>query len=314
MTSQAYDLIGDIHGHADELINLLEHLDYKCTSTGYQHPQRKVIFLGDFIDRGEHLRQHGKLLEVVMTMVEHGHALSVMGNHEFNALAFHTRHKGEPLRLHTSKNINQHQAFLNEFEDQPELKRRVLDFFLSLPLWLELDGLRVIHACWDNQHIDWLTTNADQQRLTPELLVEACTEGTAAYRAIETLLKGVEVELPDGVQFNDKDGHLRTAVRVQWWDSQATKLGQVALPFGVAIGDAANLAIPDHVPSYHPDQPPCFIGHYWLHGDPAPLAPNVACLDYSIAKNGKLVAYRWSGEQILCADNFSYANKGRLNQ
>lgn len=314
MTSQAYDLIGDIHGHADELIKLLEHLGYKCTSTGYQHPQRKVIFLGDFIDRGEHLRQHQKLLGIVMTMVERGHALAVMGNHEFNALAFHTQHKGEPLRPHTSKNIHQHQAFLNEFEDQPELKRRVLDFFFRLPLWLELDGLRVIHACWDNQHIEWLTTNADQQRLTPELLVEASIEGTDAFHAIETLLKGVEVELPDGVQFNDKDGHPRTAVRVQWWDSQATRLGQVALPFGVDIGDAANLAIPDDVTSYHPDQPPCFIGHYWLHGDPAPLAPNVACLDYSIAKNGKLVAYQWSGEQILSADNFTYANKGRLKQ
>lgn len=303
---EGYDLIGDIHGHADELIKLLEHLGYQPTSTGYQHPQRKVIFLGDFIDRGEHLRQHQKLLEVVMTMVSNGHALAVMGNHEFNALAFHTRHKGEPLRPHTIKNIDQHQAFLNEFDDQPELKQQILDFFSSLPLWLELEGLRVIHACWDNQHIEWLTANADQQRLTPKLLVEASTEGTAAYHAIETLLKGVEVELPDGVQFNDKDGHPRTAVRVQWWDSQATRLGQVALPFGVDIGDAANLAIPDHVPSYYPDQPPCFIGHYWLHGTPEPLTTNVACLDYSIAKDGKLVAYRWNGEQILSADNFTH--------
>lgn len=304
MTLQAYDLIGDIHGHADKLISLLDKLGYKTSAKGYCHPERKVIFLGDFIDRGENLRQHQKLLEVVMTMIENGHALAVMGNHEFNALAFHTQHNGEPLRPHTSRNISQHQAFLNEFEDQPQLKQRVLDFFFSLPLWLELDGLRVIHACWDKQHIDWLAANTARQRLTPELLIEACAQGTAAYHAIETLLKGVEVGLPEGVQFNDKDGHPRTAVRVQWWDNQATTLGQVALPFGVDIGDAASLAIPDHVPSYHSDQPPCFIGHYWLHGDPAPLTTNVACLDYSVAKNGKLVAYRWSGEQILSADNF----------
>lgn len=301
---EGYDLIGDIHGHADELTKLLKHLGYQYTNTGYQHPQRKVIFLGDFIDGGEHLRQHQQLLEVVMPMVENGHALAVMGNHEFNALAFHTQHKSKPLRPHTSKNISQHQAFLNEFDDQPELQQQILGFFSSLPLWLELEGLRVIHACWDDQHIEWLTANTDQQRLTPELLIEASTEGTATYHAIETLLKGVEVELPNGVQFNDKNGHPRTAVRVQWWDSQATRLDQVA--FGVNIGDAANLAIPEYVPSYHPDQPPCFIGHYWLHGDPAPLTDNVACLDYSIAKNGKLVAYRWSGEQILSANNFTH--------
>jgi len=55
---QAYDLIGDIHGHADELIKLLEHLDYNDSANGYYHESRKVIFLSDFIDRGEHLRQH----------------------------------------------------------------------------------------------------------------------------------------------------------------------------------------------------------------------------------------------------------------
>ncbi len=303
---EGYDLIGDIHGHGNELIKLLEHLGYQQTDTGYQHPQRKVIFLGDFIDRGEDLRQHQLLLEIVMAMVENGHALAVMGNHEFNALAFHTQHGGKPLRPHISKNIDQHRAFLNEFDHQPELKQRILEFFFNLPLWLELDGLHAVHACWENQYIEWLTANTDQQRLTPELLIEASTKGTTAYDAIETLLKGVEVELPDGIQFLDKDGHPRTAVRVQWWNDQANKLGQVALPFGVDIGAAADLEIPDDIPRYHPDQPPCFVGHYWLRGDPAPLADNVACLDYSIAKNGKLVAYRWNGEQQLTADHFTH--------
>lgn len=82
---QHYDLIGDIHGHADELVQLLQHLRYSHSATGYQHETRKVIFLGDFIDRGEHLRQHREVLDTVMTMIESGHALAVMGNHEFNA-------------------------------------------------------------------------------------------------------------------------------------------------------------------------------------------------------------------------------------
>ena len=46
-----YDLIGDIHGHADELVQLLELLDYEKAQGSYRHPDRKVIFLGDFIDR-----------------------------------------------------------------------------------------------------------------------------------------------------------------------------------------------------------------------------------------------------------------------
>ena len=68
----------------------------------------------------------------------------------------------------------------------------------------------------------------------------------------------------------------------------AKTLGEVALPFGVE--DAA----------------PCFIGHYWLDGEPSPLAPNIACLDYSIAKAGKLVAYRWQREQILGESGFTH--------
>ena len=47
-----YDLIGEIHGHAGALVELLEHLGYEHSDSGYCHPARKVIFLGDFIDRG----------------------------------------------------------------------------------------------------------------------------------------------------------------------------------------------------------------------------------------------------------------------
>ena len=46
-----YDLIGDIHGHADELIQLLDALGYRKSQGVYGHPERMVIFLGDFIDR-----------------------------------------------------------------------------------------------------------------------------------------------------------------------------------------------------------------------------------------------------------------------
>ena len=79
-----YDLIGDIHGHADELVRLLELLGYEKNQGTYRHTERKVIFLGDFIDRGPEIRQ---VLETVRPMVEAGHALAVMSNHELNALA-----------------------------------------------------------------------------------------------------------------------------------------------------------------------------------------------------------------------------------
>ncbi|WP_237058350.1 metallophosphoesterase [Microbulbifer sediminum] len=303
---QGYDIIGDIHGHAAELERLLLHLGYRETGSGFCHPGRKVIFLGDFIDRGEHLRQHRRLLEIVMAMVDNGHALAVMGNHEFNALAFHTLHQGEPLRPRTRRNTRQHQAFLNEFDDRPALKREVLDFFRQLPMWLELEGCRVVHACWAQEHVDLLRDRAPDARLDHDLLVAASTRGTAEFRAVETLLKGFEVSLPEGIAFADKDGNSREAVRVQWWKREASCLGDIALPLGVDIGQAAALGVPEDVPEYPVDAVPCFIGHYWLHGEPGPLTDNVACLDYSVAGGGKLVAYRFDGERELEASSFAY--------
>ena len=87
-----YDVIGDIHGHGTILIKLLNRLGYKGYGKGYCHNSRKVIFLGDFIDRGEELAEHKLVLNTVMKMVGEGYAYAVMGNHEFNAIAFHTKH------------------------------------------------------------------------------------------------------------------------------------------------------------------------------------------------------------------------------
>jgi hypothetical protein len=82
-----HDLIGDIHGHADALERLLEQLGYTTQNGAYRHPERRAIFLGDFIDRGPQIRE---TLEIIRPMVDSGAALSVMGNHELTGLPFHS--------------------------------------------------------------------------------------------------------------------------------------------------------------------------------------------------------------------------------
>ena len=112
---QAYDIIGDIHGHADELHALLEKLGYRNRTASHSEG-RKVIFLGDFIDRGPKIRE---ALETVRGMVEAGTALAILGNHEVNAMRFHAKGSdGEYLRPHTDKNVKQHQATLTQFPDE----------------------------------------------------------------------------------------------------------------------------------------------------------------------------------------------------
>jgi len=309
MDKQYYDIIGDIHGHANDLTNLLHHLGYEDSAGYFQHSTRKIIFLGDFIDRGVNQK---RVLDIVMPMVEAKTAKAVMGNHEFNALAFHTPDPSNPsawLRKRDDKNINQHIAFLNDYSS-PNNKddlNRVLTFFKSLPLWLEIDGIRVIHACWHDGIIDSIRSSlGENSTLTEAFFIAANREETDEYKAIEILLKGAEVRLPKGFSFPDKEGNERNEVRIQWWLNKADRLGDVA--FGRYDEKINDLPVdPSCLVGYPEKAHPVFIGHYWLKGAPKPLANNIACLDYSVAKNGRLVAYRWSGEQSLLEENFTYA-------
>jgi len=65
----SYDLIGDIHGCSDTLRVLLVKLDYEEQDGVYYHPERRVIFLEDFIDRGSRQRE---AIGIVRRMVKAG--------------------------------------------------------------------------------------------------------------------------------------------------------------------------------------------------------------------------------------------------
>ena len=111
------DIIGDIHGECSALTRLLEMLGYSEKSGVFQHEERTAVFVGDFIDAGYEQRA---VLDLVIPMVTEGHAHAVMGNHEFNAIAFHTRAADDKIgSVETDKNIKQHIRFLDEYLGEP---------------------------------------------------------------------------------------------------------------------------------------------------------------------------------------------------
>lgn len=301
-----YDVIGDIHGCSLTLQALLGKLGYARRDAVYRHPSRRVIFLGDFIDRGP---QQRAVLDIVRPMVAAGAALAVMGNHEFNAIAWATpaRSGGGFLRAHSEKNKRQHHAFLQAFAGSPADYVATIDWFRTLPLWLDLGELRIIHACWDRRAIGRIQAVQQGSSLAGKALLEsACQPGSWQYEAVETLLKGREIPLQPGVSFRDKDGNLRRHIRVRWWDRTATTYREAYMG-----PEGARTRIPEdgidghHLVDYVHNEPPVFLGHYWMEGEPAPLAENIACLDYSVARpGGKLVAYRWRGERRLLQQSF----------
>ena len=299
-----YDLIGDIHGEAPTLKALLEKLGYQLTTNGYSHPEnRTVIFVGDLVDRGHWQKE---VISIVRAMTEAGNAICIMGNHEFNAIAYGTvGPNGRPLREHSAKNVKQHKEFIAAFRGAETEYLETLEWLKTLPLWIDLPELRVIHACWDQAEIELLSSRHAGPRLTDDLLVQASTYGTKEYRALETLLKGKEVALPDGASYHDKEGTLRTVMRTQWWGKAGSYRACYMGPEEARENIPDVPIVGDPLVHYPNDDVPVFIGHYWLEGQPCPLANNIACLDYSVAKpGGSLVAYRFDGEQTIHSENF----------
>lgn len=320
-TVQGYDIIGDVHGCATQLEALLSELGYhkRSSTSEYRHPERQVIFVGDLIDRGD---EQLRVLEIAKDMVDAGSARIVMGNHEFNALAYDTEWplgSGKYLRAHddpdnpwSAKNTKQHAAFLAQVTGAD--RRRFLDWFATIPLWLDLGGLRVVHACWHPQSISVVEEQCGSSTPFHELdhLVAAATEGAPLYQAVETLLKGPELSLVAHGQdrYLDKDGIPRGNARMRWWNSEAVTLrdfAEMGGNFTTEAGDPypplpeRNLSGTD-LSYVYPPGVPVFYGHYWGQGSPEHLhdwTDYTACVDFSAVKGGALTAYRWSGEDRI---------------
>lgn len=142
-----FDIIGDIHGCAGELEALLAKLGYDINWTGEPGHRsyevtapigRRVIFLGDLVDRGP---RSPDVLRLVKSMMDAGNAFCVIGNHEFR---LQRKLSGQPMRVsHGLKET------LDQLRTQPKgFSNEMEAFFKELPSHLVLDGgdLVVAHA------------------------------------------------------------------------------------------------------------------------------------------------------------------------
>jgi hypothetical protein len=161
-------------------------------------------------------------------------------------------------------------------------------------MFIELPECRVVHAFWKNDHINWLKEN--YRGLTPEFLNASTQKKSTAYNVVEDTLKGTEQTLHNNLSFADKDGNMRTECRVRWWAVQRIHYGDIFMECPPAIVHetiASNMVIEEYR-----DDIPVFFGHYWLKGEIKNDHPKAYCLDYSIAKEGKLVAARLIGSGV----------------
>lgn len=298
--------IGDIHGQYNKLTQLLSKLNFYPENPQSSVKDHKLVFIGDLIDNKPELNtDHIKTLTLVKQLVDQGLAHCIMGNHEINAIGWATRNTSDTdwARPHSENNRKQHKAFLDAVEEGSDKHKYWIDWFKSLPLYLDFGEIKAIHACWDQTAIDELQTYLeDDHRLKGECFAQVFDKTRPLYDLIETLLKGPEIALPEGAYFFDKTGTRRTNMRVRWWQSMGETYQDIAQVQEAERGKIPNLPLPAQViehfnlaPSSQPTnsiQPIVVIGHYTLNDTPSLLSQRIACVDYNAAsERGNLTGF-----------------------
>lgn len=217
------DVVGDVHGEIDALTSLLRHLGYD--EDGRHPEQRRLVFVGDLVDRGP---DSPAVVALVQKFMSEGRAQCVLGNHEFNILL-------------KEKKLDNHWFFGEESSldrEHPEeitpavladasLRKSLRDFFAALPLVLEGPGLRVVHACWDDEMVDLArhaTSTKALYKRHHDLIRQrhASSELDKVDRELEHQNLNPVKLLTSGKEYRIKQtfeagGKLRHEKRVEWW-------------------------------------------------------------------------------------------------
>ena len=151
------DIIGDIHGEISALENLLGHLGYDEKGN---HPEdRKLVFVGDLVDRGEN---SWAVYKKVRTLMEAVVAYCILGNHELNLLIKDKRFQDGRPKIKAGNEwfhglielVNkddptsiQPQFLLQSPKERSELQ----EFLRPLPLVIEAPGIRIVHKLLESK-------------------------------------------------------------------------------------------------------------------------------------------------------------------
>ena len=248
LSSGPLDVVGDVHGEIDPLLSLMHHLGYD--EHGSHPDNRKLVFVGDLTDRGP---DSLAVVNLVQALTERQLAQCVLGNHELNILLDQRKYDngwfyGEEF---SDNGYIVPQALANSAS-----RDRVLKFFQSLPIALEREDLRVIHACWNsamiqsleetkdaisliNQHADLITKRTEHSGFDQvDISLEHQNQNP-----VRRLTSGPEERIPAPFFASGKTRHEQ---RIQWWNDYHETFcvfGHYSIPDGKPRGNHASFCI-----------------------------------------------------------------------
>jgi len=242
------DIIGDVHGESTALERLLFNLGYQ--PDGY-HPQgRKLVFVGDLFDRGPN---SPAVLKIVRPIIEAGNGQLVLGNHELNLLRGERKDGNDWFWDEALPRDGKYEPYERLL---PPQRNELISFLEQMPLILQRDDIRIVHAAWHDPSLDKLKqapsipvaelftqwdTQVEQSLEEAGLLQQSQKELQQWLHALEDhsqqvpLLKGIglcderkQMDNPLRVLSSGferlatapffSSGKWRFASRVKWWD------------------------------------------------------------------------------------------------
>ena len=284
------DIVGDVHGEIEALRALMQHLGYD--DDGFHPENRRLVFVGDLTDRGP---DSPAVVDLISKLIESQRAQCVLGNHDLNILLGDRKHDnhwffGEPWSLDGTEEVTP--AVLAD----EQIRQKTVKFFSSLPLVLERDDLRVVHACWDDPMVEIARRSSDVLALHNEYKtkIERSLENASEldktdrnlqhqnHSPVKVLTSGKEhrIETPFFAS-----GKWRLQDRSPWWKDYASEID-------------------------------CVFGHYSMYRGDSDSWSKARCVDFAVAKRwqerkastfdgkfrGMLGALRYP-EKRVCFDN-----------
>jgi hypothetical protein len=251
-------------------------MGYSMSSKKLHHPEnRKLGFVGDFINRGP---QSVEVLTLVKSLCESGDAIAVLGNHEFRLIQNSVTGKKVP----------------KEYEP-------FIPWLRSLPLFMELDTLRIVHAVWHFSSIELLEGQSVEE---DAFIKETIVKKSPYKKAVSRILSGIKINIPDDLKLMDRFGIKRSKARLKWWidlrekpyaDCFLSPMKPDIFNRGPAIDELSDLEL------YNEKDKPVFTGHYCLPPNLPKISGNVVCLDGCVTCDKTLWGYRHQGTKKVLA-------------
>ena len=154
LEADAVDIVGDVHGCLEELVELMRALGWRDDEGSWEHPGgRELVFVGDLTDRGP---ESVGVLRLVLELIDQEKAVLVCGNHD-SKLSRYMQGNKVKVDPHLATTVAELDAL--EEGDREELSRRFVECVDDAPLWLLLGAqtswregtwaeVVVAHAAW----------------------------------------------------------------------------------------------------------------------------------------------------------------------